>query len=54
MNPNDTAVLSASSLIAPSLIGLLVWPHLIFIILGVAFIAFSCLFLVFKRRNNTK
>lgn len=54
MNPNDTAVLSASSLAAPSLLSMLIWPQLIFIIIIAAFITLSLLFFVFKRRNQTK
>lgn len=54
MNPNDTAVFSTSSVVAPSLLGILIWPHPILIVLVAAFITFSCLFLVFKRRNQTK
>lgn len=54
MNPNDTAVFSTPSLIAPSLLGILVWPHLIIIILATAFLALACLFFVFKRRNPTE
>lgn len=54
MNPTDTAVLSASSVIAPSLLGILIWPHVIFVVLVAAFVVFSCLFLVFKRRNQAE
>ncbi len=54
MNPNDTVVLSTSSLVVPSLLGMLIWPHLILAVLIAAFGIFSCLFFVFKRRNHTK
>jgi hypothetical protein len=54
MNPNDTAVLSTSSLAAPSLLSVMIWPHFIVIIIIAAFITLSLLFFVFKRRNQTK
>lgn len=54
MNPNDTVVLSTTSVVAPLLLGILTWPRLIPVILVATFIAFSCLFVVFKRRNQTK
>ncbi|MET0979632.1 MAG: hypothetical protein ABWX90_00050 [Candidatus Saccharimonadales bacterium] len=54
MNPNNTIVLSTSSIMAPSLLGALTGTHLIIAILVSSFLIFGCLFLVFKRRNQTK
>lgn len=53
MNPNDTIVFSTTSTVAPLVLGILGWPNLIPVILIATFITFGCLYIVFKRRNQS-
>jgi hypothetical protein len=51
MYSNDSAVLSASTVAAPAVLGVAVWPNLTFIFIGSAFALLGVLYLLFKRRS---
>ncbi len=52
MYSGDGTVLSASTIAAPTVFGIVLWPNLAIYILGIAFVAIGVLFLIFKRKNR--
>ena len=54
MYSNDTAILGASTVVAPSILGMIIWPNLVVGILIAVFVILTGLFVFFKIRNKTK
>lgn len=52
MYSNDSAVLGASTVAAPTALGIALWPDAALIILGLAFVAIGVMYLLFKRRSR--
>ena len=52
MYSNDNAVLGASTVAAPALFGIVLWPNLALIILGITFVLIGILYILFKRRSR--
>jgi len=50
MYSNDRAVLGASTVAAPTILGIALWPNFTLLILAIAFVVFGILFLAYKRR----
>lgn len=51
---NNTGVLGVSTVTAPTILGMIIWPDLIIAFLVAAFMLLSGFYFVFKRRNSVK
>lgn len=54
MYSNESAVLGTSTIVAPAMLGIAIWPDLILIFVGIAFALLGILYLIFKRRAARK
>jgi LPXTG-motif cell wall-anchored protein len=52
MYSNDGAVLGASTVAAPIILGIALWPQFALIFIGAAFVILGGLFFLFKYRRN--
>lgn len=50
MYSNESAVLGTSTVAAPTILGIVLWPNLTLVFVGVAFALLGVLYLLFKRR----